>query len=333
METKYKRLTLQERFKIEKYLALSWSISQIAFHLNRNKSSISREVKRAKNGVYDAFESHQSSVRSSSSKNYGRSKIKKNKLLSLLIKLYLKKKWSPEQISLFLSSFFSNYEELQVSHETIYNYVYLHTESNLKKELIANLRQARKTRGPRHTSSVRDIKISDRISIDERPQEVEDRGTPGHWEGDLIVGKDNKSAIGTLVERSSRAVILVYLKDKKSETVRKAFEKEFNKLPEVMKKSLTYDNGTEMAQHKTFTKNTKVKVYFTHPYSPWERPTNENTNGLLRQYFPKGEDLSVYSKAYLKKVQRELNERPRKTLNMYSPAQVFNQLIVEKMYQ
>ena len=157
------------------------------------------------------------------------------------------------------------------------------------------------------------------------------REIPGHWEGDLIIGKNQASAIGTLVERSTRAVILVYLKNRSAETVRKAFEKKFKALPDVMKKTLTYDNGTEMAQHKLFTKNTNVKVYFTHPYSPWERPTNENTNGLLRQYFPKGTDLSKVSKYRLQKVQDELNERPRHVLNYKSPAEVFNEMIVQKI--
>jgi IS30 family transposase len=153
-----------------------------------------------------------------------------------------------------------------------------------------------------------------------------------HWEGDLILGKDRASAIGTLVERTTRAVILVHLKARDSKTVRLAFEKKFKALPDLMKNSMTYDNGVEMAQHKLFTKNTKVQVYFTHPYSPWERPTNENTNGLLRQYFPKGTDLSLISKDRLQFVQDELNERPRKTLDYRSPAEVFNEMILTKTF-
>jgi IS30 family transposase len=220
---------------------------------------------------------------------------------------------------------------MQVSHETIYFYIYLHSKKSLKDELIKNLRQKRKHRGTRFSDKVKDVKINDRVSIDERPAEVFGREIPGHWEGDLIIGKDHGSAIGTLVERSTRAVILVHLENKQAETVRKAFEAEFRKLPTLMKKSLTYDNGTEMAQHKLFTKNTKVQVYFTHPYSPWERPTNENTNGLLRDYFPKGTDLSVHSKTQLKKVQRELNERPRKVLGGDSPAEVFKRMILDQI--
>jgi len=271
------------------------------------------------------------STRLSSEKNYGRSKILSNKILLKYILSKLRKRWSPEQISLSLKKKFPNQKSMQVSHETIYFYVYLHSKKSLKEELIKQLRQKRKTRGSRHTKAVRDVKISDRTTIDERPDEVTGREIPGHWEGDLIIGKENKSAIGTLVERTTRAVILVHLENKEAETVRKAFEAEFKKLPKLMKKSLTYDNGTEMAQHKLFTKNTKVKVYFTHPYSPWERPTNENTNGLLRDYFPKGTDLSVHSKTYLKKVQRELNERPRKVLDVRSPSEVFNEMILGKI--
>lgn len=331
MSQNYKRLSQPERIQIEKMIALNYSISKIALVLNRNKSTISRELKNYPKKQYNAYLAHQKSFVRLMNKNYGRSKIINHKPLLHFIHKKLRKRWSPEQISLTLKRSFPNEKRMQVSHETIYFYIYLHSKSSLKEELIKSLRQKRKTRGPARTKAVRDVKISDRISIDERPEEVIGREIPGHWEGDLIIGKDHKSAIGTLVERSTRTVILVHLKNKEAETVRKAFEREFKRLPKVMKKSLTYDNGTEMAQHKLFTKNTKVQVYFTHPYSPWERPTNENTNGLLRDYFPKGTDLSIYSEAQLKKVQRELNERPRKVLDMYAPCEVFKQMILEKI--
>ena len=331
MRTNYKRLSLGERIKIEKYLAKNKTISAIALLIGRHKSTISKEVSRLGKKQYSALDAQLSSDRICVCKNYGRSKILSHKPLLDYLHFHLRKKWSPEQISLSLKKQFPNDNRMQVSHETIYFYVYLHSKKTLKAELIQSLRQKRKTRGPRHTRGVRDVKIRDRVSIDERPSEVAGREIPGHWEGDLIIGKEHKSAIGTLVERSTRAVILVHLKNKEAETVRRAFEQEFKKLPKLMKKSLTYDNGTEMAQHKLFTKNTKVQVYFTHPYSPWERPTNENTNGLLRDYFPKGTDLSVHSKAYLKRVQKELNERPRKVLDVRSPAEVFNEMILAKI--
>ncbi|HEY0057319.1 MAG TPA: IS30 family transposase [Pedobacter sp.] len=328
MSKKYTRLSLWERIQIEKYLDKGMSASSIGIILNRHKCTISREIKNTPYNSYSAYHANLKAGDLSMMKNYGRSKILSNKVLLKFLISRLRKNWSPEQISLHLKKQYPNDKSMQLSHETIYFYVYLHSKKSLKEELIKHLRQQRKTRGSRHTKAVRDIKISDRVSIDERPLEVVGREIPGHWEGDLIIGKEHKSAIGTLVERTTRAVILVHLENKEAETVRKAFEEEFKKLPKLMRKSLTYDNGTEMAQHKLFTKNTKVQVYFTHPYSPWERPTNENTNGLLRQYFPKGTDLSVHSKSYLKKVQRELNERPRKVLDIRSPSEVFNQMIL-----
>ena len=331
MKPKFTRLNLSERIQIEKYFDKGFSASSIAILLGRHKSTISRELKKTHYNSYSAYKAQIKSARLCIDKNYGRSKIVDNKKLLNYVHDHLRKKWSPEQISLSLKKNFPNQKSMQVSHETIYYYVYLHSKKTLKEELIKQLRQKRKTRGSRHTKSVRDIKILDRLSIDERPQEVAGREIPGHWEGDLIVGKDHGSVIGTLVERSSRYVILVHLENKEAETVRKAFETEFKKLPKLMRKSLTYDNGTEMAQHKLFTKTTKMKVYFTHPYSPWERPTNENTNGLLRDYFPKGTDLSVHSKSHLKKVQKELNERPRKVLDVRTPIEVFNEMILQKI--
>ena len=204
----------------------------------------------------------------------------------------------------------------------------LRCEPELKKLLISQLRQKRPYRGNVRRGADKRTTIKDPVRIDERPEEVKERLIPGHWEGDLIMGKDHASAIGTLNERSSRTVIIVHLKAKDATSVRKAFEKEFKSIPAQMKKSLTYDNGSEMAQHKLFTKNTKVDVYFAHPYSPWERPTNENSNGLIRDYFPKGTDFSKISEKRLKEVQNQLNERPRKVLDMCTPKEVFEQYIL-----
>jgi IS30 family transposase len=213
--------------------------------------------------------------------------------------------------------------------ESIYFYIYIHAKPELRKLLTAQLRQKRKTRGNVRRGVDKRTTIQDAISIDERPAEVDGRLVPGHWEGDLIIGKDHNSAIATLNERSSRTVIIIPLKKRDAKSVRLALQKEFKSIPDQMKKSLTYDRGSEMAEHKTFTRNTKIKVFFAHPYSPWERPTNENSNGLIRDYFPKGTDFNLISTAELKRVQNELNERPRKVLDMCTPKEVFEKFIME----
>jgi IS30 family transposase len=219
---------------------------------------------------------------------------------------------------------------MQISHESIYTYIYLLPRGELKKELIGYLRQKKKSRYPRKGSNDKRGKIPEMISIEERPAEVADRSVAGHWEGDLILGKGHKSAIGTIVERKTRTVILVKLKAKDATSVRKAFERELLSLPKQMRKTMTYDQGHEMSEHKLFTKNTKIKVYFCHPASPWERGTNENTNMLIRDYYPKGTDFNTISKKELKRVQYELNERIRKTLDWESPLDVFQREILNK---
>ena len=220
---------------------------------------------------------------------------------------------------------------MQISHEAIYLYIYLHSKKELKNLLISELRQKRKYRGNVRRGTDKRTTIKDPVRIDERPEEVKARLIPGHWEGGLIMGKDRSGAIGTLVERTTRTIIIVPLKAKDATTVRKAFEKEFQSVPKQMKKTLTYDNGTEMAQHKLFTKNTKIQVYFTHPYSPWERPTNENSNGLVRDYFPAGTDFSTIPKARLKEVQNQLNERPGHVLGYKTPKEVFEEMILKQI--
>ncbi len=328
MNKSYQRLTMEERIQIEKLLSHGQSYSEIARQLHRHKSTISREIARIKSTAYSSFYSHGHAYNQSTNRKYGKSKILLNRTLELIIIAKLELFWSPEQISSFLKRTFKS-PHMQVSHETIYLYIYLHSKKGLKENLISQLRQKRSLRGNVRRGVDKRSTIVDPIRIDKRPVEVWGREIPGHWEGDLILGKNSESAIGTLVERTTRAVILVKLRSKNSTDVREAFEKEFKELPTQMKKSLTYDNGTEMAQHKLFTKHTKVQVYFTHPYSPWERPTNENTNGLLRDYFPKGTDLSKFSKKQLKHIQNELNERPRKVLNWETPKDVFNKYILE----
>ena len=329
MTTSYIRLTFSERIQIEKLLSHQMSCTAIALVLNRNKSTIQREIKRFKNEQYTALESTWKAACLASNKRSGKCKIKICAELEKYVLEKLKKKWSPRQISVSLSLAFPQNTAMQLSHEAIYFYIYVHAKPELKKELIKQLRQKRAFRGNVRRGKDKRTTIKDPVRIDERPAEVAGREVPGHWEGDLVMGKDRQSAIGTLNERSSRAVILVHLKGRDATAVRKAFEKEFKSIPKQMKKTLTYDNGTEMAQHKLFTKNTKIQVYFAHPYSPWERPTNENSNGLIRDYFPKGTDFSTIPKKELKRVQDELNERPRNVLNWRTPKDVFEEFILQ----
>lgn len=216
---------------------------------------------------------------------------------------------------------------MQVSHESIYTYIYILPRGELRKELISYLRQGAEGRRRRKRDTDERGKIPNMVSIRERPQEAAARTVPGHWESDLLVGKENKSAIGTLVERTTRTTILVPLSAKDAETVRKEFAKAVKKLPKEACKSLTHDRGTEMSQHELFTRQTKVQVYFADPHSPWQRGTNENTNGLIRQFFPKKTDFSIVSKKELKYVQNLLNERPRKTLNWKTPKESFEELL------
>lgn len=324
---KYGRITYSERFEIEKLLSHHLSYTEIANRLGRNKSSIQREV--VKNGgrlKYQAMKALSRAVYKASDKRLYKTKLNTNPELGKYVHEKLGLHWSPQQISVSLKLKYAQYPSMQLSHEAIYQYIYLHTKSGLREQLISELRQKRKYRGNVRRGKDKRTTIADPIRIDERPEEVKGRLIPGHWEGDLMMGKDHHSAIGTLVERTTRTIIIVPLKKRDAKTVRLAFEREFKRIPDQMKKTLTYDNGSEMAQHKTFTKNTKIKVYFTHPYSPWERPTNENSNGLIRDYFPKGTDFNTISKKRLKEVQHQLNERPRKVLDWKTPKEVFEQL-------
>lgn len=331
MTKKYTRLTHVDRIEIYKHLSHDMSFREIAEKLGRHPSTISREVKMYGPKGYHHLTAECNAVHRSSNRRSGKTKMNQHPALSSFVNDRLGEKWSPDQISNKLRQLYPGNKQMQISHESIYLYVYVHAKKELREALVKELRQQRKFRGNVRRGSDKRTTIPDAIRIDERPPEVLGRGIAGHWEGDLILGKDRASAIATLVERTTRLVILVYLAARDSRTVRLALEKKFKALPDLMKKSLTYDNGVEMAQHKLFTKHTKVQVYFAHPYSPWERPTNENTNGLLRQYFPKGTDLSLITPERLQYVQDELNNRPRKTLGYRSPAEVFNEMILSKM--
>jgi IS30 family transposase len=241
-------------------------------------------------------------------------------------------RWSPQQIAARIKLEYPNDMAMRVSHETIYTYVFCLARGSLKKELKAALRQHKYQRGrrPPRGEYHKDSNIPDLVSIEERPSEVEDRIIPGHWEGDLIMGRGNHSALGTLVERTTRTVILVRVDSKQAEHVAERFAAELKSLPEQMKLTLTYDRGSEMAQHKLFTDKTTMKVYFADPQSPWQRGTNENTNGLIRQFFPKTTDFKTVTSKEVKHVQDLLNGRPRKALGFHTPYERFSELLEEK---
>jgi len=252
-------------------------------------------------------------------------KLVKNPALARIVAEKLQRQWSPEQIAGWLKRTFPHDEQLHVSHETIYRTLYIQARGALKKELVEHLRRTRTMRRARHHAQKTHNhgRIVDAVSISKRPATAEDRAVPGHWEGDLLIGSAN-SQIATLVERQSRYVMLVKVDGKCTETVVNALIKHAHKLPQELYKSLTWDRGKEMADHKRFTLATDIRVYFCNPQTPWQRGSNENTNGLLRQYLPKGIDLSSYSQAKLNSFARLLNERPRKTLDYQTPAERFS---------
>ena len=325
----YKRLSDLEREDISRMLSQKCFIRGIVRTLNRCASTISREINAGSCNkyTYRAVKAQNRARRNSSKRKAGRYKLDENRDLWQYILKKLRKRWSPRQIAEELEKDYPLNMAMRISPEAIYTYIYVLPRGSLKKELTACLRQNRKRRHKQSRGVKIKRKIEDMLSIEERPEEVKDRIVPGHWEGDLIIGKNNRSALGTLVERTTRTTILVPVKNKEAETVAKAFAKEVNKLPRQMKLTMTYDQGREMARHKLFTGITGVKVYFAHPRSPWERGTNENTNGLIRQFFPKGTDFNKVSRYEVKKVQDLLNGRPRQALDFRKPYEVFNQLI------
>lgn len=324
---KHKKLSLEERIKIKTYLECSTNASQIAKKLGRARSTITRELN--KWGIKDNHKDYDPQLAHAFTRDgmgvvhrYENKLVRNPRLLNYVIQK-LGKKWSPEQIANRLKMENPDDKSMRISHETIYKYIYTVARGELKKELIANLRYEKKKRKSIKGSRKNSIRIKDRVSISKRPEEVDLRIVPGHWESDLIIGLNRKTAIGTIVERTTRFTIIVPLKNRTAAEVRKAFAREMKKFPKELTKTLTHDNGLEMAQHKLFTKHTDIDVFFCHPYSSWERGTNENTNGLIRDFWPKGTDFSQISKYQIKKVQKLLNERPRKVLNWKTPAEVF----------
>jgi IS30 family transposase len=313
-------LTLAEREDISRGIASGSSIREIAKGFERAASTVSREV--ARHGGRPRYRANQADRQAWESAL--RPKVcllAIDEKLRTIVASKLILDWSPEQISKWLKVHYPSNESMRVSHETIYRSLFIQARGVLKKELIQHLRSKRLIRRSRHSRADGQSRgqIVDAISISERPAEVEDRAIPGHWEGDLLSGSRN-SHIATLVERHSRFAMLIKVPSKDTETVVAALSKHVLKLPATLRRSLTWDRGHEMAKHKSFTVDTNVKVYFCDPQSPWQRGTNENTNGLLRQYFPKKTDLSVYSQADLNQVALRLNQRPRKTLGFETPA-------------
>ncbi len=320
-------LTLAEREEISRGIATGNSLRSIAAFLGRAPSTISREIKR--NGGQYSYRASQADQASWDRAHRPKTcKLAENRALAHIVTRKLQLEWSPEQIAGWLKRTYPNDENFQVSHETIYRSLFIQARGALKKELLQHLRRTRMMRRSRHhTQKGEDHgRITDAVSIRERHASVEDRAVPGHWEGDLLMGSKN-SQIATLVERHTRYVMLAKVDGKDTETVIDALIKQAHKLPRELYKSLTWDRGKEMADHKRFTLATDIKVYFCDPHNPWQRGSNENTNGLLRQYFPKGMDLSEVSQAKLNSIARRLNERPRKTLNYETPAERFNQCV------
>lgn len=328
---KYKRLSLAEREKISQGLWKGESFCDIAKRINRPECTISREIRRnikKKLRSYHGEKAHQKARQKSVR---GRpKKLEANKQLKRYIHEKLRLEWSPEEIAKRICLEYSKDTSMRISHETIYQYLYCLPKGELKKELMKSLRHERKMRQPRINIHWRRQRIQDIVSISERPKETEGRTVPGHWEGDLVLGKRHTSAIGTLVERTTRLTLLVPLQKKDALSVKDAFEQAFKRIPKRLAKTLTYDRGSEMSAHKLFSKSTGIQVYFADPYSPWQRGTNENTNGLIRQYFPKGTDFSLVPIAAIKEAERRLNERPRKTLEFYTPSEKFYELITKK---
>jgi len=317
-------LTLAEREEISRGIASDLSLRAIATRLGRAPSTISREVNR--NGGLQHYRANRADEAAwDRAQRPKPCKLVSEPVLSRLVASKLRLHWSPEQIAGWLKRAYPEHENRQVSHETIYKSLFIQARGALKKELQQHLRSQRAIRRSRHASQKGDGRgqIKNMVSIRERPAAVEDRAVPGHWEGDLIFGTNN-SQIATLVERHTRYVMLAKVSNKNTETVINALIKQARKLPSELYKSLTWDRGKEMHDHKRFTLATDIKIYFCDPQSPWQRGSNENTNGLLRQYFPKGTDLSVHSQAKLNAVARQLNERPRKTLGFETPAERFN---------
>jgi len=334
----YRRLTSREREEVSRFLAADVSGAEIARRLHRHPSTISREVRlnggyRARS-TYRAFSTGRRAHERAATRRLGKSRLAKEDRLRRYVLAGLSREWSPREIQERLEKEYPLDMTMRISHEAIYRYIYVLPRGELRRTLIKALRQEHKYRRKKGYKNMQGNKgkIADMLSIEERPQEVADRSVPGHWEGDLLVGLHRKTALGTLVERTTRYTLLVPLgRNKGAAAVRKAYARAFRTVPTELKKTLTYDQGKEMLEHKRFTIDTGIQVYFAHPGSPWERGTNENTNGLVRQYFPKGTDFSKVSRYQIKRAQRRLNDRPRAVLNYEKPDEIINRIVALKV--
>lgn len=327
MPKTYTHLTTQERATVMVMRDDLCSMRSIAKRLGRSVSTISREISRRPGTVYDANSAHHQCLARRIVRRR-EPKMQPGSTLFQVVGQYLKLLWSPQQIAGILKAMWPDDSEKTVSHETIYTAIYVHPRGELKRELVACLRHHNQVRVPRSRGKDRRGQIPDMQSIHIRPPEVEERLIPGHWEGDLIKGAGNRSSVGTLVERTTRFVVLAKMDNATTMEVVKSFSAVLNREPAAMRKSMTYDQGREMHAHQLLTEQTGIKIYFADPHSPWQRGSNENTNGLLRQYLPKGSDLSLYSQEELDAIAFSLNTRPRKTLGFKTPLEVYTEHMI-----
>lgn len=324
MERQYTHLDRSDRKIIMHYWERGESVRAIARMLRRAPSTVLREIKRNREPWgYDSF-----SAQSYADQRLETPRVQRKLNTCKVLRSYVLRRiyagWSPQQIAGRMRKDHPKATEMRISHETIYAYIYAMPRGQLRKELTQQLRckhTNRRKQGCAHNSNRG--KITDMVSIHDRPKTIEDRAIAGHWEGDLIVGSKNKSAVGTLVERKSRYLVLAHLKNKTAKDTRLSFARKLSDLPENLRKSLTYDQGKEMSQHKILAQGVDIAVYFCDPHAPWQRGTNENTNGLIRQYLPKGSDLSHASQEYLDEIARRINNRPRKILDFKTPQEVY----------
>ena len=321
------RVSFEERIEISVRAARGESDAQIARVLGRHRSTIGRELKRCQSrGHYRPDTAQRKADRLA--RRPKPTRLKANEALLAVVEAKLELRWSPQQIACWLKREYPDDVGMHVSHETIYQSLYVQSRGELRRELTAQLRTRRSRRKPQGQQERRG-RLKDMVSIAERPPEVDDRRVPGHWEGDLILGAHGRSAIATLVERQTRYVMLARLEDQTSLHVTETLAATIQRLPDHLVKSLTWDQGREMAAHKRFSNSTGIQVYFCDPHSPWQRGTNENTNGLLRQYLPKSSDLSLHTQAELDEIAAELNGRPRMTLEWFNPAEKMAELLGE----